>query len=208
MTKLGKFITIEGGEATGKTTQIKKLKESFKNNGEFVFTREPGGTVFAEEIRKLLIEGDVNKVSVKTELLLINAARSDHIDNFIRPNLVQGTNVICDRFFDSTIAYQCDAAGVSRDIAIDLHKTINMNFAPDLTLFLDLDPNLAFKRRSKRIVSYDERFEKLPMSFHEAVWRSFKNPVLLENRKFVNIDAAKDIDLIHSEILFEINNIS
>ncbi len=209
MNKKGLFISFEGGEACGKSTQIKLLKEyvsTLKNKEDFVFVREPGGTPLTEEIRRLLLNYEIDKPLPMTELLLFCAARVEDVEKIIKPALEKGKIVIADRFYDSTIAYQ----GMARNIMnveqiLKLTKTIIGDIKPDLTFYLKLSPEEAFKRKSKINEGLD-RIEKEGLLFHKQVEKGYDYISNLEKERFVIIDANKTPDEISNEIIKKLNN--
>ena len=169
--KYKKFITFEGGEGSGKSTQIKLLAKKIDISSNVCLTREPGGTKSAEEIRKLLVRGKADKWSSISELLLLFAARKDHIDNLILPSLKSNKWVLCDRFVDSTYVYQGMCGKTSLDL-IKKIETINIGkFKPRLTILINLDPEIGLKR-SKRPCNKDLRYENMDINFHKKVYRS------------------------------------
>ena len=144
----GKFLTFEGCEGVGKSKQMKLLKEYLDNNKiDYIVTREPGGGSISEQIRKVILDGNNLEMVDECEALLYAAARIQHINDVIKPNLEQGKLVICDRYIDSSLAYQ----GVARNLGFDYIKSINRvavnDFMPDATIFLNLSPEMAFKRK-------------------------------------------------------------
>jgi len=147
----GKFISFEGGEGAGKTTQAERIVEALGNAGiDAVLTREPGGTFGAEAIRDLVLAGTQDRWSGMTELLLMYAARLDHVEKLIKPSLERGVWVICDRFSDSSMAYQGHARGLGADRVAAVHEAVMDGFEPDLTILFDIDPILAQKRVETR----------------------------------------------------------
>ena len=143
----GRFITFEGGEGAGKSTQIRVLAAALERAGKTVcLTREPGGSGGAEQIRELLVTGDPDRWDAMTELLLLYAARKDHVRRLIEPALENGTWVLCDRFADSTMAYQGYGHGLDRSKIAALHKIVLGDLSPDLTIILDLDPEAGLAR--------------------------------------------------------------
>src|SRR4051812_21038858 len=169
----GRFITLEGGEGTGKSTQIKRLAASLEAKGiKVLATREPGGSPGAEEIRKLMVEGEPGRWDAITETLLAYAARADHVARTIGPALVAGSWVISDRFSDSTFAYQGVGRGVPRETIRRIDSAVLDDFSPDLTLVLDLDVSLGLKRATARGAS-ENRFEKFGVEFHEKLHQAF-----------------------------------
>jgi dTMP kinase len=162
----GKFITLEGGEGAGKSTLIKGLADHLTRAGrEIVVTREPGGTVGAETIRALLVTGDPQRWTALSELCLFYAAREDHLERLIRPALARGAIVLCDRFADSTRAYQGQAGGTGREAVEILDSLIVKQTQPDLTLIVDIDPVIGLARAAARRGTED-RFEGKAMAFH------------------------------------------
>ncbi|MEQ8405249.1 MAG: dTMP kinase [Oceanicaulis sp.] len=169
----GLFITLEGGEGAGKTTLATSLAEAFRSEAhEVVLTREPGGTPNAEALRALLVEGEADRWSPMAETLLMFAARADHVDRLIQPALDRGAVVICDRFTDSTRAYQGAAGGVSSFSIEAIREASLGGFEPDLTLIVDLDPALGIARTRTRGEA-ETRFERQPGAFHQALRAAF-----------------------------------
>lgn len=194
-----KFISFEGIEGSGKSTQAKKLYEFFlSKNIPAVLTREPGGTEAGEQIRKILLDGNIDKLEAKTELLLNFAARIEHVEKFIKPALQQGKHVICDRFFDSTYAYQGTAFGLDKK-TIDALRQISIDdFAPDISFLIDLDVEVAFQRIAAR--SDNNRYELLGLDFHRKVRAGFLD-LAKNNHRIIKIDGEKLMTEIFSEIV-------
>jgi dTMP kinase len=201
---VARFITFEGGEGTGKSTQALLLAEALRERGESVIqTREPGGSEGAELIRALLVSGDTNRWSAMSEVLLLFAARIDHWEKVIKPALDQGKWVICDRFTDSTIAYQGYGRGVDLSFLSLLSNTVLGECIPNRTFLFDLDPAIGVQRALSRHTS-ETRFEKMDLSFHQRLREGFleiarKNP----NRCRV-ISALDTVQNIHQKILEEL----
>ena len=201
--KNGYFITFEGGEACGKSTQVKKLKEyisTLKNKDDFLFVREPGGTPITDEIRRLLLNYEEDKPLPMTELLLFCATRVENIEKRVKPALQQGKVVIADRFYDSTIAYQ----GMAREIMsaqdiLTLTKKIIGPLKPDLTFYLKISPSEAFKRKAK--MGEMDRIEKEGIDFHEKVAEGYNFISNIEKERFYCLDATKEPDIIFNEII-------
>ncbi|WP_224825673.1 dTMP kinase [Cognatishimia sp. MH4019] len=167
-----RFITFEGIDGSGKSTQAKRLAADLKADGiDVVLTREPGGSAGAEEIRRLLVEGDPDRWSGETELLLFTAARRDHLEKTILPALEAGKTVICDRFADSTRVYQGAARGDLRAVVDQLHALM-IGREPDLTFVIDMDPSIALHRGLAR-ASGEDRFEDLGLAFQEKLRAGF-----------------------------------
>jgi len=169
----GRFITLEGGEGTGKSTQARRLAAALEAKGiKTLVTREPGGAPGAEEIRKLMVEGEPGRWNAITETLLAYAARADHVARTIGPALTDGRWVISDRFSDSTFAYQGVGRGLDRETIRRIDSVVLDDFAPDLTLVLDLDVTVGLARAHARAGS-ENRFEKFGPDFHEKLRQAF-----------------------------------
>ena len=169
----GRFITLEGGEGTGKSTQIRRLAAALEKKGIAVLcTREPGGSPGAEEIRKLMVEGEPGRWDAVTETLLAYAARVDHVARTIGPALLADKWVISDRFNDSTFAYQGVGRGLARETIRRIDSAVLDDFAPDLTLILDLDVKTGLERALARSGA-ENRFEKFGAEFHEKLRQAF-----------------------------------
>jgi dTMP kinase len=197
----GRFITIEGGEGAGKTTQLGLLVAALARAGISVqATREPGGSPGAEAIRRLLLEGESERWDAVGEALLLVAARRDHVTRLIEPTLAQGIWVVCDRFSDSTFAYQ----GYGRELALcdlaALHRFALGAFAPDLTLILDLPVEIGLARAAARPVAAD-RFERLDRAFHERLRHGFRRIAAEDSARCVLIDASNDPQAVHRAVV-------
>jgi len=198
-----RFISFEGGEGSGKSTQIKLLAKKLAKYGDVITTREPGGTIEAEIIRNLLVKGEKNKWSGVVETLLLYAARKDHIDKVIVPNLNNNKWVLCDRFKESTIVYQGYGKNVDIKLIKKLDKLITDNLTPSLTFILDIDPKIGLKR-SIRKANTETRYEKMSLSFHNKIRKAFKQIANANKRNFKLINANQDIDLIKDIIWNEV----
>ena len=197
----GTFITFEGGEGSGKSTQLSFLYNVIKsNNLSCVKTREPGGSEGAESIRGLLLNGSVDKWDPIAETLLFYAARLDHVERLIKPALADGTIVLCDRFADSTRVYQGIGKGLSEDYILSLHQLTLGHFKPDLTLILDIDPEVGIKRALSRSGA-ETRFESMDMDFHHAVRAGFLSIARNEPERCVVIDASQSIEDVKKSVL-------
>jgi len=195
-----RFITFEGGEGSGKSTQIKILKNKLSKKHKVIITREPGGTTEAELIRKLLVKGKSNKWSGATEVLLNFTARKDHVDKIIIPNLKNGKWVLCDRFSDSTLAYQGYGRNVSEKLIKNLNRSLINNLKPSLTFLLDIDPNVGLGR-SKRRNNNELRYENMPLSYHKKIRNAYLDIAKKNKKRIKIIDASLDKDSI-SEIIW------
>lgn len=196
---LGKFITIEGGEGVGKSTQIGRLRDSIAGQGvEVVVTREPGGTRRAERIRELLLETSDEAMPSTCELLLMFAARSTHIENVIRPALARGAWVICDRFTDATYAYQGGGRGLPLDQIATLEQMVQGTLRPDLTLLLDAPLDVSAARASARnaAAGTSDRFEQERRDFFERVRTAYLERARQEPKRFAVIDATQSLEAV------------
>jgi dTMP kinase len=202
----GQFITIEGGEGSGKSTQIRLLMKAFEAAGLPVMqTREPGGTDAAEEIRDLLLRGDVGKWDDVSEMLLFYAARREHMARLVWPALEQGTYVICDRFADSTRVYQGYGKGLGDDYVLALHHLVLGGFQPALTLWLDIEVRQGLDRATSRPGEQEVRFENMQTSFHERVRYGFEQLAEHEPQRVAAINANQGIAEVHHRIITEVN---
>ena len=200
MAKQGRFITLEGGEGAGKSTQAKRLVAALRQAGiDVLETREPGGSPGAEEIRRLLTTGEPNRWSPMAETLLHFAARADHLRRTIRPALSAGRWVCCDRFTDSTMAYQGYGHGVDRDFIASLAGAVLKDLRPDLTLVFDLPVEQGLGRAAKR-AGREDRYEKMDRGFHEALRRGFLAIAAGDPQRCVVIDASGDEDSTWAQI--------
>lgn len=199
----GRFITFEGGEGVGKSTQLAALRDWFaQTNRDALFTREPGGTARAERIRELLLENSDEPMPVICELLLMFAARSTHLDNVIRPALQRGTWVVCDRFTDATYAYQGGGRGTDTAQIAVLEKLVQGELQPDLTLLLDAPLDLAAARAQDRNAAAGnvDRFEREQRSFFERVRNAYLDRARREPQRFAVIDASGDRESVAAVI--------
>ncbi|MEM9044062.1 MAG: dTMP kinase [Pseudomonadota bacterium] len=186
MPQKGLFLTLEGIDGSGKSTQIRQLSKALEDAGHpTLLTREPGGSEGAEEIRRLLVEGAPDRWSAETEILLFTAARRDHLERTIRPALARGDIVLCDRFIDSTRAYQ--GSGPLRETVEQLH-TLMIAQDPDLTLVLDLDPEDAFRRAGDR-GAQEDRFEQNGLAFQQSLRNAFHQIAASDPSRVKLIDA-------------------
>jgi dTMP kinase len=197
----GRFITFEGGEGTGKSTQVRLLTSYLTQSGmDVVHTREPGGSPSAEEIRALLVTGAADRWSVMAETLLFNAARVEHWRQVIDPALARGAHVVCDRFSDSTMAYQAYAGGIDPKVIAELHRLALGGVEPDLTIVLDIAVDEGLQRAAMRRDS-ETRFERKGREFHERLRQGFLDIARRAPRRCLVIDAALPIERVHSAVL-------
>ena len=209
MTKKGLFITLEGGEGTGKSTQVKLLHQALAGAGiDALTTREPGGTDQAERIRNLLIQRDAGHFDALTEALLMMSARREHLVNKIWPALDKGQWVISDRFADSTRAFQGYGMGLEQDAIEKIYALIAGDFHPDLTFIFDIDPELGLKRSLKQLgvttnatEKTEDRYERMGLPFHQRLRKGFLEIARKFSGRCVIIDATQDIPVIHRQLL-------
>lgn len=208
MVERGKFITLEGGEGAGKSTLLRKLEQELQKRGyAVVTTREPGGTRLGETIRSWLLSQEAtSKVDTKAELLLFLAARAQHIDELIKPALAAGKIVICDRFNDSTVAYQGAARGLGTDLVQKYCDLVCQEIVPDITFFLDLDPRLGLKRTRQAQKEYAlpgelDRIEAEKLHFHERVRHGMQQLAELHPERIYTIDASQPPTHVFSDVL-------
>ena len=203
----GLLITFEGGEGTGKSTQSKLLYDYLKSKTkDVILTREPGGCTESENIRNLLVKGNINKWDPITESLLHNAARREHIKNIIKPALLKNKIVICDRYIDSTMAYQGIGQGVNLNFLNILSKEVTENILANITFIFDIDPDISLKRAKKRDKNTNNRYENFDISFHRNIRNYFKS-LVNTNKRYILIDASNSIEEIHLKILKSINDL-
>lgn len=196
----GLFISFEGGEGTGKSTQIKRLAARLGAEGrDVLMTREPGGTPEAEAIRALLVSGDVARWTPQSEALLNYAAREQHLAQVIRPALAAGRTVLCDRFMDSTRAYQGYAGGCSMALIDALEEGVVGATRPDLTLVFDLDPEQGLLRARKRGDSED-RYERKGLDFHRRLRSGFLDILDREPKRCRFVDAGRSVDDVSNQV--------
>ena len=202
---MGFFITFEGVEGCGKTTQIKLLAELFAARGiSTVLTREPGGCPVADKIRAILLDSENNTLSPLAELMLYAAARAQHVTDVIYPALKAGKIVLCDRFCDATLAYQSFGRGIDRDVVDNLNSHACQGVSPDLTVLLDCDPVVGLERANRRIDTCsgprEDRFELEAVAFHHLVRNGYLQLAKESPHRFVIIDGAQTVEEIYSAI--------
>jgi dTMP kinase len=196
----GKFITFEGGEGAGKSTQLKRLVARLQAAGrEVVATREPGGSPGAESIRELVLKGSADRWSPVTETLLMYAARRDHVERIIRPALDRGAWVVCDRFADSTRAYQGAAGGVDPAFIAAMETYVLEHTRPDLTLIFDMPVDVGLQRAHERAGS-EMRFESKGLAFHERLREGFLAIARAEPDRCAIVDASGTLDDVEAAV--------
>ena len=202
---IGKFITLEGPEGSGKSTQAKMMIRRLAEHGiEAMYTREPGGTALGEEIRNILQHDQAGEAPCeRAELLLFEASRNQLVEKVIRPALEKGTWVICDRFMDSTTAYQGYGRGLPVDEVKAIHHFTVNGVTPDLTLLLDLEVETGFERIAQRFLELGEsadRFEQEERSFHERVRQGYLKLAEEESERFKTVDASQEPEAVSVDI--------
>ncbi|MBT3530088.1 MAG: dTMP kinase [Gammaproteobacteria bacterium] len=199
----GKFITVEGVEGVGKSTNIDTLKTLLEDSGiEFILTREPGGTELAEKIRDLLLDIREEPLGEMSELLLVFAARAQHLNQLIKPALSSGKWVICDRFTDATYAYQGGGRGLNKLVISDLETMVQQDLRPDITVLLDLDPEIGLQRAAARGAL--DRFEQEELSFFTRVREAYLERAEAEKERFIVIDASQELESVKKDLLSQL----
>jgi len=200
------FISLEGIEGCGKTTQIRQLSAYFEEKGHpYIITREPGGTAIGQKIRSILLDPASKDLVPAAELLLYMADRAQHIHSLIKPRLAEGKIVVCDRYFDATLVYQGFARGLDTALICDLHRIIFEDLKPDITLLLDLPPRVGLARAWQELDSgsrpdTESRFEEEAIGFHEKVRAGYLELAGRESDRFKVIDASRKIDEVQADI--------
>ncbi len=190
----GTFITFEGGEGSGKTTQINLLEKYLCDSGrKCLLTREPGGSAGGDAIRQLLLTGAADKWHPVSETLLFQAARVEHVETLIKPALARGEIVLCDRFLDSTLVYQGISKGLGMEYVRQLYRLTLGNFMPDFTIILDIDPQIGVSR-AKRRSGNETRFEHMEMEFHRKVREGFLALAVVNPGRYIVINANQSLE--------------
>ena len=202
----GRFVTLEGGEGGGKSTQARRLAAALEGAvGEILLTREPGGSPGAEQIRGLLVDGEVHRWDAITETFLHFAARRDHLVNTVQPALARGAWVISDRFADSTMAYQGYGHGLGRAAIESLYVQVVGDFQPDLTVILDMEPEAGLARAAQRAGAIrgakDDRYERMGLDFHRRLREGFLDIARREPKRCVVVDGAQPPAAVSAAIL-------
>lgn len=198
----GKFLSIEGGEGAGKSTQVRRLADELRARGlDVIVTREPGGSEGGEAIRELLMQGEVKRWSSHTEALLFAAARADHVEKVIQPALGIGTWVISDRFIDSSRAYQGVAGGIDDAAVLALHAFGSRGLLPDRTLVLEVPPEIGAERAAARDGAAADRFAARGRAFHDDVAAAFRRFAAAEPDRVRLIDAGGDVDTVAAGVI-------
>jgi dTMP kinase len=200
------FITLEGIEGSGKTTQMQQLSTLFENRGHScVLTREPGGTTLGEKIRAILLHPASTELVPTAELLLYMADRAQHINSLIKPSLAEGKVVLCDRYFDATVVYQGFARGLDTGAISDLHRLIFDDLKPDITFLLDLEPEVGLARAWRQLDNgtrsgTESRFEEETLSFHEKVRAGYLELARHQPERIKVVDASHDEKQVQADI--------
>jgi dTMP kinase len=198
----GKFLSIEGGEGAGKSTQVRRLADALRARGlDVIVTREPGGSEGGEAIRDLLMQGDVKRWSSHTEALLFAAARADHVEKVIQPALGIGTWVISDRFIDSSRAYQGVAGGIDDAAVLALHGFGSRGLLPDRTLVLEVPPEIGAERAAARDGAAADRFAARERAFHDDVAAAFRRFAAAEPDRVRLVDAGGDVETVAASVI-------
>lgn len=204
----GKFIVFEGPDGSGKTTQLKLLAQKLVEFGyDVVTTREPGGTKISEDIRNILLDVKNIEMHSKTEAFLYASARAQHVEELIKPALKAGKMVLCDRFTDSTIAYQGYGRNLDKEFLTDINKLATGGLKPDLTIILDLDPLLAKERIRKNREALEDRIEQEKLDFHQRVRQGFLKLAQENPQKYLVIDGTLACEEIAQKVLDEVERI-
>ena len=199
----GRFITLEGGEGAGKSTQQRLLAEHLRNCGRIVVTtREPGGTPAAEAIREVLLSRDHEGLDERAEALLFAAARGEHVARVIRPALARDEDVVCDRYLDSSVAYQGYGRSLGANTVRDLSLWATRDLLPDLVIVLDIDPRTGLSR-----VSDPDRMEAEPLGYHDAVRAGFLELAAQDPARYLVVDASADREAIAAQIAARVDTL-
>jgi dTMP kinase len=197
----GYFITFEGGEGAGKSTQILRLAGVLRNlDREVIATREPGGSSGAEAVRHVILSGSAEQFGTETEAILFASARNDHVEQVIRPAVLAGKIVLCDRFMDSTRVYQGISGGLEPAFVANLERIAINGMMPDLTLILDIDPAIGLQRAASRRAGPADRFEKETLQIHEQRRDGFLSIAKAERERCVVLNAQREVNVIADEI--------
>lgn len=199
--KKGMFITFEGGEGTGKTSQIKKINEYLNDKGiDCILTREPGGINISEQIREVILNTKNTDMDYKTEALLYAAARRQHMVERVIPAINEGKVVLCDRFLDSSLVYQGYTRGLGIEEVLDLNQYVIEDYMPDLTIYLDIDPEKGLERISKNKGREVNRLDLEDIDFHNKVREGYKKLLSMYSDRIEEVDASASLEEVYKEI--------
>lgn len=211
MMKKGLFITFEGPDGSGKSTQIQKLAHYLKeNNISYILTREPGGTRISDLIRGILLNPEHQEMKNNTEVLLYAAARAQHIEEKIKPALIEGKIVLCDRFVDASIAYQGYGLGIELQMIQQINQFAIQNIMPDRTYLFDISPEEGRKRMFNRLdeqVTHLDRIEQKTIDYHVRVRKGFEEIANKDPHRIMRIDGSKSVDIIAKQIKDDFNQL-
>ncbi|MCX7747342.1 MAG: dTMP kinase [Clostridia bacterium] len=197
--KRGIFITVEGTDGSGKTTQIKLMSEYLKEKGfQVIVTREPGGTEIGEKIRSVILDPENTRMGENTELMLYAACRAQLVSEVIKPELEKGNIIICDRFIDSSYAYQGAGRGIDLNLVTDINRVALDGITPDITFFFDISPKVALLRRVAATGA--DRIEKEEMDFHMRVYSGYKKLATLYPERIKSVESTRCMDEIFNEL--------
>lgn len=204
---MGLFITFEGGEGAGKTTVLKTIKNRLEASGrDVISTREPGGSIIAEKIRKVILDPKHTEMDARTEALLYAAARRQHLVETVIPHLENGYIVLCDRFIDSSLVYQGVGRGIGIDEVLQLNLFATEGMMPDLTLYFDVTPEVGLARINKHSGREFNRLDQESMSFHEQVRKAYLDLQKKEPERIHTIDASEELENVIQKTLQEIEH--
>lgn len=209
----GKFITFEGVEGSGKTTQLSRAADFLQGHRvPCLTTAEPGGSPLGQKIRQLLLYESLTQITPEAELLLFGAARAQHVRETILPALMSGTWVLCDRFTDASLAYQGYGRGIEQGFIKALNRFASSAIVPDLTILLDLPAEIGLKRIGERSllkkgIAAGDRIEQETISFHQRIREGYLSLAQAQRDRFRIIDATQDIDTVHHEIIFHLEGL-
>lgn len=203
----GCFITVEGGDGSGKSTQIQKIEAYLREHGrEVILTREPGGTPVAEQIRELILNPANREMTGRAEMLLYAASRAQHVEEKILPALAAGKDVLCDRFVDSSIAYQAYGRGLG-DIVAEVNRIAAAGAVPDLTIFLNISPAAGMARKNRQDGHELDRLELEKAAFHEKVYEGYLTLAKENSDRIAAIDADRPADEVFADIRAELDRV-
>lgn len=200
--KKGVFITFEGGEGTGKTSQIKRVKDFLSSKGiDCILTREPGGIDISEQIREVILNTKNTAMDYKTEALLYAAARRQHMVERVIPSINEGKVVLCDRFLDSSLVYQGYTRGLGIDEVLNINKYVIEDYMPDLTIYLDIEPEKGLERISKNKGREINRLDLENIDFHNKVREGYKKLLSMYDYRIEEVDASESLEVVYNNII-------
>ena len=197
---MSKFITFEGPEGAGKTSVIQAIQQKLKENNNIVFTREPGGIEIAEKIRAIILNPAHTAMHERTEALLYAAARAQHFYEKVEPALKEGKFVLCDRFIDSSLAYQGHARGLGMEDVLAINQFAIGTRLPDITIFFDVKPEVGLARINANRQDEINRLDKESAAFHETVYEGYQKVISNHHNRYIIVDASKPLDEVIEEV--------